>query len=270
VNFYARLNESWEASNSLLCVGLDPDFDRLPDCVKQEDEPVFTFNKAIIDATAEFACAYKPQIAYYNAIGAEHELKKTIDYISTNYSHVTIILDAKRGDIGNTARRYADEAYNRYKAHAVTVNPYMGGDTLDPFLKNADKGVVILCRTSNAGAAELQGLLVENEPLYIHVARLAAEKWNYNKNICLVIGATAPEELKKIRTLLPEMPFLVPGVGAQGGDLKAVLDNGLFQNKKGLLINSSRGIIFASSGEDFAEAAGREAKKLRDEINSNR
>ena len=192
----------------------------------------------------------------------------TIDYIHENYPEIPVILDVKRGDIGSTADMYAKEAFIRYNADAVTVNPYMGFDTLKPFLDYADKGVIILCRTSNPNSGDLQNLVCDGKMIYEHVAIYARDKCNYNNNIALVIGATYPEELQHIRQLCPEMTFLVPGVGAQGGDVEKVVRYGCDAENLGMAINSSRGIIYASKGEDFAAASGNAAKELRDLINS--
>ncbi len=266
-SFYELLRNSCRSRNSLVCVGLDPDLRKLPESVKGEKKPVFEFNKQIIDATAHYACAYKPQIAYYSAIGAEDQLEQTIVYIKSEHPDMPVILDAKRGDIGSTADMYAIEAFDRYMADAVTVNPYMGGDTLAPFTKYADKGVIVLCRTSNPGSGELQELECSGGKLYETVARLASTAWNENNNIGLVIGATYPKVLGDVREIVGDMPLLVPGIGAQGGDLEKVLDYGLDRDQTGLLINVSRSVIYASSGDDFAEAAGREAGMLRKKIN---
>ena len=270
MTFYEKITAAWTKNNSLVCVGLDPDFNKLPECVKGGKNPLFDFNKAIIDATKDYVCAYKPQAAYYAGQDRDEDLKMTMDYLAENAPDIPVILDVKRGDIGSTAEMYAKEAFERYHADAVTVNPYMGFDTLKPFLDHADKGVIILCRTSNPNSGDLQNLVSDGYMLYEHVAMLVRDRWNYNKNAALVIGATYPEELKKIRTLCPELPFLVPGVGAQGGDVQKVIANGATADKTGLIINSSRGIIYASKGEDFAEKAGAAAKELRDLINSYR
>lgn len=268
MTFYQKLNQAWQQSNSLLCVGLDPDLNKLPASVLGADEPIFEFNRQIIDQTAEHCCCFKPQIAYYAAVGAEAQLEKTIQYIGKHYPKHIVILDAKRGDIGATAQMYAKEAFERYAADAVTVNPYMGGDTLEPFLAYSDKGVVILCRTSNTGSAEFQTLQSNGVSLAHRVAQHAADKWNANNNIMLVVGATYPEEIGQIRELTGSLPLLIPGIGAQGGELKAVLQYGLNSDKTGLMINSSRGIIYASHEADFAQAAGLAAKILNDEINN--
>jgi orotidine-5'-phosphate decarboxylase len=221
----------------------------------------------LIEATADLVCAYKPQIAHYAALGVEAELCATIQYINTNYPAIPVILDAKRGDIGSTAEKYALEAFARYQADAVTVNPYLGGDSLVPFLAYAEKGVVILCRTSNPGGGDLQGLEIDGEALYLKLARLAATSWNKNRNILLVVGATWPDELARVREVVGDIPLLVPGIGAQGGDLEAVLKAGLDPQRRGLIINSSRGIIYAGSGDNFAGAARQAAQELRDAIN---
>lgn len=249
----------------MVCVGLDPQLDKLPEAMRASTQPFLEFNKRIIDATLPHACAYKPQFAYYAAEDRLDELKATMDYLRQVAPDRVTILDAKRGDIGSTADQYAREAFEVYGADAVTVNPYMGGDTLVPFTKFAEKGVVVLCKTSNPGSSELQDLVLESgQPLFMEVARKAAVEWNTNANLCLVTGATYPDQLAGIRATIGDMPLLVPGIGAQGGDLRATLRAGLRKDGWGLLINSSRGIIFASSGEDFAEAAANAAKELND------
>ena len=267
MSFIEQLNTAWQHTESLVCVGLDPDLKKLPSAVRDSTAPIYEFNRRIIDLTAEHCCCFKPQIAYYAAYAAESQLEKTIRYIKDNYPGHPVILDAKRGDIGATAGMYALEAYSRYGADAVTVNPYMGGDTLLPFLEYAEKGVVVLCRTSNAGSSEFQALDCEGMSLAHRVARQALG-WNKHGNIMLVTGATYPEEIGEIRSIVGDMPLLVPGVGAQGGGLRGVLKNGLTADKTGLMINSSRGIIYASNGDDFAEAAGEAARQLKDEINA--
>ena len=268
--FIDQLRRAWEGSNSLVCVGLDPEIERFPRHIADQASPIFQFNKAVIDATADLVCAYKPQFAHYAAYEAEDQLERTIEYIHRTYPHVPVILDSKRGDVGNTAERYAIEAFERYGADAVTVNPYLGGDTLEPFLEYADKGVIILCRTSNPGARDLQDLDVGGRRLYHVVADLAATKWNSRGNCLLVVGATYPKELAEVRQIVGEMPFLVPGVGAQGGDVAQAVQNGQTTSGTGLIISSSRGILYASSGEDFASAARQATLKLRDQINNAR
>ena len=270
-SFIRHLEECWDHNDSLVCVGLDPEIERFPPHIAASASPIFQFNKAIIDATADLVCAYKPQFAHYAAYEAEDQLERTIDYIHQNYPHVPVILDSKRGDVGNTAERYALEAFERYKADAVTVNPYLGGDSLEPFLKHADKGVVILCRTSNPGARDVQDLQVAgSRRLYHVIAELAAQKWNSRGNCLLVVGATYPRELAEIREIVGEMPFLVPGVGAQGGDVAQAVQNGRTRSGNGLIISSSRAILYASSGADFATAARDATLALRDQINAAR
>jgi orotidine-5'-phosphate decarboxylase len=267
VAFIERLGRAWKANDSLVCVGLDPDPSRFPASINALDEPIFEFNKAIIDATHDLVCAYKPQIAHYSAESAELELESTISYIKSNYPEVPVILDAKRGDIGSTAEMYATEVFERYAADAATVNPYLGFDSFEPFLNYKDRGVILLCRTSNAGATDLQDLVVEGSPLYERVAALAAQKWNKHGNCLLVVGATWPEQMARIRSIVGEMVLLVPGVGAQGGDVEKLVKAGQTKAGTGLIISSSRAILYASDGDDFAEAARQETDKLRKLIN---
>ncbi len=260
MSFMEQVRKRWTQNNTLVCVGLDPDLNKIPKKYLKSETPLFAFNKDVIDATAEYVCCYKPQIAYYNGVGLEKDLELTIDYIHENYPGVPVILDAKRGDIGSTAEMYVKEAFTRYKADSVTVNPYMGGDTLKPFLDQKDKATILLCRTSNPGAIDLQDLVIDGKPLYMHVASKAANEWNSNSNILLVVGATYPEELKEIRSIIGDIPFLTPGIGAQGGDVEKAVKAGTTEDGTGMIINSSRGIIYA---DDPAIAA----KTLRDEIN---
>jgi orotidine-5'-phosphate decarboxylase len=267
MNFVAAVRSAWQKNNSLVCVGLDPDINKLPSHIRKMDNPIFEFNRAIIDATGDLVCAYKPQIAYYAAVRAEDQLEMSINYIHENHPDIPVILDAKRGDIGSTADMYAKEAFERYQADAVTVNPYMGGDTLDPFLKYKDKGVIILCRTSNPGARDIQDLMCGEEKIYRIIADRASRDWNYNGNVALVVGATYPDELKEVREIIGEIPLLVPGIGAQGGDVEKAVTKGRDSSGAGMIINSSRGIIYASSGSNFAEAARAATVELRDEIN---
>jgi orotidine-5'-phosphate decarboxylase len=268
--FIQQLEHSWDSHDSLVCVGLDPEIERFPPHIAESASPIFQFNKAIIDATADLVCAYKPQFAHYAAYEAEDQLERTIDYIHRNYPGIPVILDSKRGDVGNTAERYAIEGFERYHADAVTVNPYLGGDALEPFLKYEDKGVIILCRTSNPGAKDLQDVEVGGRRLFHVVADLAANRWNSRGNCLLVVGATYPRELSEVREIVGNMPFLVPGVGAQGGDVAQAVENGQTTAGTGLIISSSRGILYASAGEDFATAAREATQKLRDQINANR
>ena len=270
MKFVERLARAWSASRSLLCVGLDPDPARLPPHLAGAEHPLFEFGRAIVDATADLVCAFKPQIAYYAAARAEDQLEMTIAHIRRRHPATPVILDAKRGDVGSTAEMYAREAFERYQADAVTVNPYLGHDALAPFLAHADKGVIALCRTSNPGARDLQDLDSGGRKLYLRVAELAAREWNANANVALVVGATYPQELGEIRAIVGDMPILVPGVGAQGGDVAAVLANGATAAGTGLVISSSRAVLYASAGRDYAEAARAAALKLRDEINRHR
>jgi orotidine-5'-phosphate decarboxylase len=269
--FADRLARAYQSSGGLLCVGLDPDPGRLPEDLRSHKDPLLSFNRRIVDATADLSAAYKPQIAFYGASGAERELEASIAFIRDRAPHALVILDAKRNDIGNTAEAYAREAFDRYGADAVTVNPYMGEDAVRPFLARPDRGAILLCRTSNPGARDFQDLPVSaaagepSLPLYRHVA-LAAERWNERHNVMLVVGATYPEEMRELRRAHPTMPFLVPGIGAQGGDLAATLEAGLDAAGAGLLINSSRGIIYAGSGShDDIRAAARKLHAAIDE-----
>ncbi|HXY76017.1 MAG TPA: orotidine-5'-phosphate decarboxylase [Steroidobacteraceae bacterium] len=268
--FIEKLARAWEKNNSLVCVGLDPELERFPRELARNNAAIFTFNRVIIDATADLVCAYKPQIAHYAARAAEDELARTIEYIHDAYPDLPVILDAKRGDVGNTAERYALEAFERYRADALTVNPYLGGDALEPFLRYSDKGVIILCRTSNPGAVDLQDLEVGGRRLYQVVAELAATRWNSHGNCLLIVGATYPRELAEVRALVGEMPILVPGVGAQGGDAAAVVKAGQSARGAGLIISSSRGILYASADADFASAARAATERLREEANASR
>jgi orotidine-5'-phosphate decarboxylase len=266
--FCERLDQARIATNSLVCVGLDPDLDQLPADLRDDPQPLFAFNRRIIDATLESAAAYKPQIAFYSALGRESELVASIGYIRARAPAALVILDAKRNDIGNTAKAYAREAFERYGADAVTVNPYMGEDSVLPFLARPDRGAILLCRTSNPGARDFQDLLVEGEPLYKRVAERAAARWNGHRNLMLVVGATYPEEMAELRRAHPALWFLVPGIGAQGGDLDSTLAAGLNAAGTGLLINSSRGIIYAGGGE--SGAIRQAAATLREAINRRR
>ena len=270
MSFITALKQRWKDADSLVCVGLDPEPEKFPARFAGDDDAVFGFCRAIVDATAEYACAFKPQIAHFAALGAEDALRRLIEHVHAAHPGVPVILDSKRGDIGSTAQRYAGEAFVRYAADAVTVNPYLGRDSVQPFLDHADKGVVILCRTSNPGAGDLQDLLVDGLPLYQHVARKVATEWNTHGNCALVVGATWPEQLKTVRDIVGDVPFLVPGVGAQGGDVAAVVGNAKTADGTGLIVSSSRAILYASRGEDFAEAAADAARNLRDEINRHR
>ncbi|MEN9527056.1 MAG: orotidine-5-phosphate decarboxylase [Pseudomonadota bacterium] len=266
--FQELLAQATSQHDSRVCVGLDPEIERFPVHLRSRSDAILAFNRAIVDATADLVCAYKPQIAHYAAVGAEEALLETIRYIRERAPGVPVILDSKRGDIGSTAEKYAKEAFERYGADAVTVNPYLGRDSAEPFLQYADKGIVVLCRTSNAGAREFQDLVVDGRKLYQIVAESVAREWNSRGNCLLVVGATYPEELADIRARTGEMTFLVPGVGAQGGDVEKAVRSGRTAAGAGLVINSSRGIIYAGAGEDFAVAARRATLELRDAINA--
>jgi orotidine-5'-phosphate decarboxylase len=250
----------------LLCVGLDPDPRRFPRHLAQRSDAIKTFCCAIVDATHDLVCAFKPQIAYFAAHSAEDQLEDVIDYIHLTYPDIPVILDAKRGDIGPTAENYAREVFERYHADAVTLSPYMGFDSVEPYLTYRGKGAIILCRTSNAGGGDFQSLQVDGMPLYQHVARTVAEKWNTAGQCALVVGATYPKELKEVRALIGDMPILVPGIGAQGGDVEATVLAGKTA-EGGIIVNSSRAVLYASSQDDFAEAARRVAIETRDAIN---
>ncbi|HUG72975.1 MAG TPA: orotidine-5'-phosphate decarboxylase [Steroidobacteraceae bacterium] len=268
--FLGRLREAARRHESLVCVGLDPEPGRIPAHLRALPQALFEFNRRIIDATAEFACCFKPQFAHYAALGAEDQLLATIRYIHEHHAGLPVILDSKRGDIGSTAEKYAQESFGRYGADAVTVNPYLGLDTVEPYLKWEDRGVIVLCRTSNPGARDFQDLVSDGKPLYRHVAERVARAWNAGGQCMLVIGATYPQELAEIRAITGELPFLVPGVGAQGGDVAAAVRAGRTADGFGMVINSSRGIIYAGGGEEFDQAAREAAKQLRDEINQYR
>jgi orotidine-5'-phosphate decarboxylase len=272
MTFIQKLSAAWAANDSMLCVGLDPDVSRFPPQLKGKPDAIFAFCKAIVDATADTACAVKPQIAYFAALRAEDQLEALCDYIRATYPALPIVLDAKRGDIGATAEQYAREAFERYKADAVTLSPYMGFDSVAPYLEWKDRGAVILCRTSNAGGSDLQFLNVDGVPLYQHVARLVADKWNTNGQCALVVGATFPNELAQVRAIVGDMPLLVPGIGAQGGDIEATVASGRIAAGRGLMISSSRAILYAPStaadGDNFAAPARRAALQTRDEINA--
>ena len=288
ITFAERLSRAQRTSGGLLCVGLDPDPAKLPEDLAGDKNPgdtrhlggaragsdfadtalLYAFNRRIVDATAAVTAAYKPQIAFYSALGAEDQLVASIRYIRERAPDALVILDAKRNDIGNTAEAYAREAFERFDADAVTVNPYMGEDSVRPFLARPDRGAILLCRTSNPGAKDFQDLLIDGLPLYRRVAQRAAEHWNVHGNLMLVVGATYPREMADLRRAHPDLPFLVPGIGAQGGDLEATLAAGLDADGTGLLINSSRGIIYAGGGS--AVAIGEAAAALHAAINRHR
>lgn len=270
MNFVQKYESIIAKNNSLVCVGLDSEVSKIPSHLNGSQ---FEFNKAIIDATHDLVCAYKPNSAFYEARGVDgiSDLKKTCDYLRTMYPNVPIILDAKRADIGNTNNGYVTFAFGYLGVDAITLHPYLGREALQPFLDRKDNFSFILCRTSNPGAGELQDLESGGKKLYEIVAQKITESWNVNNNCGLVVGATYPDELAQVRSIVgDEMLFLIPGIGAQGGDVEKTVRAGLNSKKAGMLINSSRGIIFAGSGEDFAQRTREETLKLRDEINKYR
>lgn len=304
MNFSQKLDAIITKNNSLVCVGLDSDINKLPEHLKNLEYPQFEFNKKIIEATSNLVCAYKPNSAFYEARGDRGvgELKMTCDFLSSNYPDIPIIIDAKRGDIGNTNNGYIQFAFDYLNVDAITLHPYLGREAIQPFLDRKDKGIIILCKTSNPGAQEFQDLTVILEgsksrpieslkkdpiaslqddnkinpstipqdytsPLYQYVAQKVVNEWNTNNNCLLVIGATYPEELSITRKIAKDMTFLIPGIGAQGGDVEKTVKAGLNSQKKGMIINSSRGIIFAGTDTDFAEKAREETQKLQKEIN---
>ncbi len=266
-DFISRLDQACAANQSLVCVGLDVVPDRMP------VPDVADFNRAIVDATADLVCCYKPNLAFYEALGIPglKALEGTITHIRQAAPRAIIIGDAKRGDIGNSSTAYAHAMFQVWDFDAVTVSPWGGRDTVEPYLAQPERGVFVWCRGSNPGSSDLQDLVVStrhgNMPQYQHLAR-EVQTWSTGGNLGLVVGATYPEQLKAVREICPEMPFLIPGVGAQGGDLEAAIQQGAAANGRRAIINSSRGIIYASQGRDFAQAARREAAKLRDAINT--
>jgi len=267
MNFAEKLKNVIREKGSYVCVGLDTDVKRIPEAVVGDTgERIVTFNRAIIESTSNYACAYKCNMAFYESAGKQgyEALHESIRFFPLD---ALLIIDAKRGDIGNTSAQYARAVFDRLGGDAVTVNPYMGYDSIAPFIEYEDKGIFILCLTSNAGSADFQKLSLANgRPVYMEVARKITE-WNTSGNMGLVVGATHPEELARIRKIAPDIPILIPGIGAQKGDLEKTVRAGIGKNRAPALINSSRGIIYASSGEDFAEAAGRKCRELRDGIN---
>lgn len=267
--FIKKLQQSWSTHQSLLTLGLDPNPTLFPRHVCQQPNALYEFSRQMVDACAPYVCAFKPQIAYFSSAQGEEQLEELCRYIKQNHPTHTLILDAKRGDIGTTAEHYAREAFERYQADAVTVNPYMGLDSIEPFLAWRDKGVFILCRTSNPGGSDLQFLTLDNgKPLYLHLAELIAQKWDTHQQCGLVVGATYPDEIKAIRAVVGDMPLLIPGIGAQGGDIERTVSAGADQQHQGMLINSSRAILYASQGEDWLSAAQRVAQHTQTAINN--
>jgi orotidine-5'-phosphate decarboxylase len=265
MNAIAKLNARIDAINSLVCVGLDPRPSAMPAAFAEGETPLFAFSRAIIDATHPYAVAFKPNTAYYEAYGAQgwHELALTMAYLREHYPQILTVCDAKRADIGTTNTAYARAIFDELGFDAVTLHPYLGKSALTPFLERTDKACIVLCRTSNEGAGELQDLHIDGAPLWEHVARHVSTAWNTNGNCMLVVGATYPQELARVRHVVGDMPLLVPGIGAQGGDIASVVTAGKDANGRGLLINASRSIIYA---QDPAQAA----RQLRDEINAYR
>jgi orotidine-5'-phosphate decarboxylase len=278
MNFIDKLHAAERAHQSLLCVGLDPDPAKLPGAWRGQSERIFEFCARIVDATADLVIAFKPQIAYFAAHRAEAQLERLMDHMRANAPAVPIILDAKRGDIGSTAEQYAIEAFERYGADAVTLSPFMGFDSVQPYLTHAGKGAFLLCRTSNPGGDDLQSQRLASVPgqplLYEHVAQLAQGPWNLNGQLGLVVGATYPDEIERVRQLAPTLPLLIPGVGAQGGDALATVRAGYRQHEGRtsgpIIVNSSRAILYASSNDDFDQAARREALKTREVLEAAR
>ena len=278
MNFLTMLRTAQQQNASLLCVGLDPEPSRFPEHIHCDANKIYDFCAAIVDATADLAIAFKPQIAYFAAHRAEGQLERLMEHIRRVAPQVPIILDAKRGDIGSTAEQYAIEAFERYGADAVTLSPFMGFDSVQPYLKHHDKGAFLLCRTSNPGGDDLQNqrlASVAGQPkMYEHIAGLAQGPWNFNGQLGLVVGATYPEEIERVRELAPTLPLLIPGVGAQGGDAIATVKAGLRQKNTAtgsettgpIIVSSSRAILYASKGQDFADAARKVAMQTRETL----
>lgn len=269
-SFRDQIEAAWASQGSMLCLGLDPDPQRFPASIGKGPKATLNFCKEIADSCADLVCAFKPQFAYFASQRAEDQLEELIAHLKRSYPQIPVILDAKRGDIGSTAEHYALEAFERYGADAVTVNPYMGKDSIEPYLQHPGKGVIILCRTSNPGGSDIQNLPINsNQAVFEHVARLAKE-WDRAGQIALVVGATFPQEIAQVRAIVGDMPLLIPGIGAQGGDIEATVTAGQVANRPGtgMMINSSRAILYASAREDFADAARNVAMATRDAIRS--
>jgi orotidine-5'-phosphate decarboxylase len=279
MNFIKSLQRATRLHDSLLCVGLDPEPSKFPGAWKGDATKIFDFCAGIVDATKDLVCAFKPQIAYFAAHRAEEQLERLMAHIKRVAPEVPVILDAKRGDIGSTAEQYAREAFERYQADAVTLSPFMGFDSIEPYLRYPDKGVILLCRTSNPGGDDWQMQRLADVPgqprLFERLAELAQTQWNRNGQIGLVVGATYPDEIARVRALAPTLPLLIPGVGAQGGDAEATVRAGLRVGADGevsgpIIVNSSRAVLYASSGDDFAAAARRVAQTTRAALNAAR
>ena len=276
MNFTDQLARAEALNDSLLCVGLDPDPSKFPGSWKDDPARIFDFCASIVDATNDLVIAFKPQIAYFAAHRAEEQLERLIAHIHKNAPQVPVILDAKRGDIGSTAEQYAFEVFERYRADAVTLSPFMGFDSVEPYLRYEGKGVILLCRTSNPGSADLQAQTLQSgDKVFEHIARLASGAWNRGGQLGLVVGATYPAEIARVRELAPTLPLLIPGVGAQGGDALATVRAGWQGDKDGrtlapIIVNSSRAVLYASRGDNFAEAARQAAVATRAELNQAR
>lgn len=274
--FFTKLETCWRRDN-FVCVGLDSDYEQLPEIIKAGravEDALFHFNREIIDATHDLVCAYKPNSAFYEAQGEAgvRALFQTVRYVRETYPHIPVILDAKRGDIGSTNAGYVQSAFDYLGMDAITVHPYLGREALAPFLARREKGIIVLVRTSNPGAGEFQDIPVgpEQEPLYMVVARRVAQEWNSHGNCAIVVGATYPDELRRVRFLVGDLPILIPGIGAQGGEVAATVKAGQDSRGRGMIISASRSIIFASQGSNFAEAAREATERLRLEINTYR
>ncbi len=266
--FTQSLAAAWQKNNSLLCVGLDPEPTKFPAHLQGRPDAIFEFCKSIVDSTADLVCCFKPQIAYFAAHRAEDQLEALIAHIHERHPGIPVILDAKRGDIGSTAEQYAIEAFERFQADAITASPYMGRDSVTPYLAYPDKGVILLCRTSNPGGSDLQFLDVGGgEKLFERVAKLVASEWNTTGQCALVVGATFPAEIARVRSIVGDLPLLVPGIGAQGGDIQATVEAGKTTGGTGLMISSSRAILYAGKDEGFAAASRQVALATRDAIN---
>lgn len=277
MKFLDQLAAAEQRNASMLCVGLDPEPARFPDALRNNAQRIFDFCAAIVDATADLVCAFKPQIAYFAAHRAEAQLERLIAHMRQSAPGVPVILDAKRGDIGSTAEQYAIEAFERYGADAVTLSPFMGFDSVEPYLRRHDKGVFLLCRTSNPGGDDFQSRRLADLPnhprLFEHIAQLAQGPWNLNGQLGLVVGATYPAEIERVRSLAPHVPLLIPGVGAQGGNALATVRagwrggpdaQGVMRSTGPIVVNSSRAVLYASAGPDFADSARRVAEQTRD------
>ena len=255
MDFSRKLQGAWDASGADLCIGLDPIIERMPPTIAASPRPVLAFNKHVVDIVGDLVCAFKPQFAHHAAVGAEEDLAETIAYIHARFPGVVVILDAKRGDIGSTAEMYAREAFDRYDADAVTVNPYMGDEAVLPFLHRPDRAALVLCRTSNPSGALVQTALVDGQPVFDVIARRAEQVWNRLANVMLVVGATYPDDLARVRAAAPTLPFLVPGIGEQGGSPRQVVHAGQRMDHRGLVVSASRSVLYAGSEAQIRRAA---------------